>query len=308
MNGCPLTPFGAASVPRRARPRRGAPADVYILVSTNGHDLGSMTSDDPTLPDFERPPVVEIIAAVQFAPLPVFDIAQVIAIGREFDEWVVVDAPQAIPPMTEAPTPQTLGQHAIIGFGTPPVRVILTTENGRWTGQIQQDRVAVHERKVEARPSFTNVAPMLHDFSDRASTALGTTIPGEQHAADLVEVIYENRITPAAGGWSTLGELHRVLRIIDHPAGAPPFKDVEQATIAFSYALGDEHGFGGRLRVIAEPRFDGDGPAIGLRLTSRRFVRDADVDMIFHSCHADIVRGFTAITTEAMHEHWGRYR
>lgn len=193
-----------------------------------------MTADEPMLPDFERPPVVEIIAAVQFAPLPAFDIAQVIALGREFDDWTVVDAPQAIPPMTEGPTPRTLGQHAIIGFGTPPVRVILSTENGRWAGQIQQDRVAVHERKVDARPSFTNVAPMLHDFSKRASAALGTTVPSAAHAPDLVEVIYENRITPAAGRWSTLGELHRVLRVIDHPAGAPPFEDVEQATIAFS--------------------------------------------------------------------------
>ncbi len=267
-----------------------------------------MDPADQILPDFERPPVVEIIAAVQFAPLPVFEIAQVIAIGREFEDWEVVDTPQAIPPMTEAATPHAVAQQAIIGFGAPPVRVILSTPDGHWVAQVQQDRIAVHERKVPARPSFKNVEAMLTEFSARVGSAVGTRLACAAHPADLVEVIYENQITTAEGRWASLGELHQVLRVFSAQAGEPPYDHLEQATVAFSYSLTEGDEFCGRLRVIAEPRLDATGPALGLRLTSRRFVRDADVTMILRLCHADIVRGFAAITTETMHEHWGRYQ
>lgn len=266
-----------------------------------------MSNDDRTLPDFRRPPVVEIVAAVQFAPLPRFEIEQVVALGHGFDDWTVVEAPPAIPPMSELAGARGVVQQ-LISFGTPPVRAILSGDGGRWTGQIQQDRIAVHERKVDHRPSFGNVGPMLKRFCEHASSALGSTILVDAHPAEIVEVIYENHIVPSEGAWSNLGELHRVLRVMDSRAGDPPYDTLEQATIAFSYALGEGDAFHGRLRVSVEPRHDTSGPAFGLRVTSRRLVHEASVDTTLESCHSDIVRGFTAITTEAMHEVWERYR
>lgn len=261
------------------------------------------------LPDYEHPPVAEIVAAVQFAPVPAFDIAQVVSIGRQFEDWSIVDSPPAIPPMTEGPVSQNLIQQAFI-FGKPPLRVILSTDDGRWTGQVQQDRVAVHERKATDRPSFKNVAPKLRAFSQRTGDALGTTIFQPPHAADMVELVYENRIASSDGGWTGFGELHRVLRFVSERAGDPPYDAVEQATVAFSYSLADDSGqFDGRLRVISEPQYDDKGqPVLGLRVISRRFVRGAELDLVLEACHADIVRGFTAITTDDMHKIWGRYR
>lgn len=269
-----------------------------------------MIAEEKELPDYKRPPVVEIIAAVQFLPLPMFGAAQVVAIGKEFEEWTVIDVPPAIPPMSEGP-PGAPGasDHAFFGFGSAPIRAILATDDGHWAAQHQQDRVAVHERKTEERPSFRNVAPKLRTFAERSSRTLGVEIFGEHHRPDLVEVIYENRIASADGAWTDFSDLHRVLRILTNEAGERPYDAVEQATVGFTYALSEGGTMLGRLRVVAEPQYDENGnPVLALRLVSRRFVRDIKLDLVLETCHADIVRAFTAITTDHMHEHWGRIR
>jgi uncharacterized protein (TIGR04255 family) len=134
-----------------------------------------MSSPDGVLPDYRNPPVTEIIAAAQFAPVPLAGIEHIVALGREFADWKVVEAPPAIPPMSEGPAGQELPQ-AFFAFGNPPVRVVLATEDGRWVAQFQQDRVALHERKVSTRPSFQNVAPKLTEFARRTSRALGVAL------------------------------------------------------------------------------------------------------------------------------------
>jgi hypothetical protein len=260
------------------------------------------------LPDYKRPPVVEIIAAVQFAPFPMFGIGQIVAIGRAFDDWEVVETAPAIPPMTEGPPGQPTPQ-AFFSFGAAPQRVILAAEGARWAAQVQQDRIAVHERKVAERPSFTNVAPKLAKFGLRAGQALGAELFGEAHAADVVEVIYENRIAAVDGGWTSFQDLDQILRVFSGNVGSPPYDAIEQATVGFSYALAEEGSFVGRLRVIGEPQYDEEGqPVLALRVASRRLVRAASLDGVLEACHADIVNGFTSITTDHMHEHWERYR
>lgn len=267
-----------------------------------------MSSPDGALPDYRKPPVTEIIAAAQFAPLPLAGVEHIVALGREFADWKVVDAPPAIPPMSEGPAGQELPQ-AFFTFGSPPVRVVLATEDGRWVAQFQQDRVAIHERKVAARPSFRNVGPKLAEFARRTSKALGVELFAADHRPDLVEVIYENRIAAADGGWDSFRDLHRILRFLNDTAGEAPYAAVEQAALAFSYALVDEDLLAGRLRIAADPQYDEAGrPVLSLRLTSRRFVGERDLDRIMEACHADIVRAFTAITTPHMHEQWGRFR
>jgi uncharacterized protein (TIGR04255 family) len=267
-----------------------------------------MTQPPARLPDFENPPVVEIIAAVQFAPIPAFEFAQVVALCQEFADWTPIDAPPAIPPIAEGPG-TVPSDETFFAFGSPPRRLVLTRDNGRWTGQVQQDRVAVHERKTVARPSFQNVAPMLKDFAKRAGAVLDADLFADPHTPDLVEVVYDNRIAAADGGWKELDELHRVLRILSASAGEPPYSTVERATVAFSYFLGHPEAMEGRLHVIGNPEQDENGlPVLSLRIISRRFVRDLDVEAVLEACHADIVSAFASVTTRNMHEVWGRYQ
>lgn len=267
-----------------------------------------MSSTNGLLPDYRKPPVTEIIAAVQFAPVPVFGMEQIIDLGREFTGWKVGDTQPAIPPMSEDPRGNDIPQ-AFMSFGNPPPRVLLATDDGRWFAQFQQDRIAVHERKVAARPSFRNVAPKLEEFAERTSRALGADLFSEGHSAEMVEVIYQNRIAARDGGWSDFGELHRVLRLLNERPADPPYDSPEQVAVAFSYELVEGDAFVGRLRVAADPQYDDAGnPVLALRLVSRRFVGERPLEEILNACHVDIVRAFTAITTTEMHERWERYR
>jgi len=170
------------------------------------------------LPDYKSPPVVEVIGAVQFDPLPQFGIAEAVAVARSFDDYSVVDVPPALPPIVEARPGEPARQSFRLDLGSQPVRLLLASDDGRWVVQLQQDRIAVHERRVKKRPSFKHVRPQLRKVATQASAALGRELLGKQrHSAELVELIYDNRIT-AGKGWDKAADLHKVLRVVVPPA------------------------------------------------------------------------------------------
>lgn len=250
-----------------------------------------------------------VVAAVQFRPLPQFRMAEVVAVARAFDEWRVVDVPHALSPIVETQPGEPARQTFNLGIGSPPPRLVLEKDDGRWLTQLQQDRLAVHEQRRGERPSFRHVRPALEDVTTVASGALGRKLLAGDHASELVEVIYENHIAARDGGWSSFADLHRVLRILREAPGTPPYDQIEEIQLAFSELLRHEGRFMGRLRVHANPALDETGgPMLHLRLNSRRFVREGELWETLEACHTDIVQGFTAVTTEEMHTIWGRYQ
>ncbi len=160
----------------------------------------------PELPDYERPPVVEVVAAVQFLPLPQFGMREAVAVSRAFEGWDIVDVPPALEPIVEYPAGNVSSPALRFGLGHPPVRVIFASEGERWLAQVQQDRIAAHERRVDQPPSFQNVKPELHKVAARASEGLGRGVLQRPHGPEVVEVIYENRI-PGDEGWNDFNEV-----------------------------------------------------------------------------------------------------
>lgn len=261
------------------------------------------------LPDYRRPPVVEIVAAVQFVPLPHFGMREAVELSRAFEGWELVDVVPALEPIVESPGATAVQPGLKFGLGSPPVRVILQSADRRWLVQVQQDRIAAHERKIDERPSFKNVGEKLTEVTELASTALGTEILASPNAPEIVEVIYENQIQ-AGEGWQDFGEINKVLQLFRERAGDAPFDKIEQLQAGFAYELpaeGDR--FAGRLRVIVDPRIAPDDRRyLHLRLISRRIVGEDALALVLEQCHADIVRGFTAVTTPNMHEIWERFQ
>lgn len=256
------------------------------------------------LPDYERPPVVEIVAAVQFQPLRGFGMPEVVRVaGALSGEWRIADVPPALGRIVEEPS-ASIQSESMMTFGLgPPPRAILTSADDRWLAQLQGDRLAVHERKRGERPSFTNVMPKLESLRNDVAKALDANLFEEPHLADLVELTYTNRIpVPTA-------EVANVLRFVsaDGVASLGPIDGYNQG---FSTSLGsDAQHFEGRLRVLAHTERDPDGgDVLQLQLISRRYVGDAPLPDVLERCHRDIVESFTDITDERMHREWGRFR
>jgi len=262
-----------------------------------------------TLPDYRSPPVVEIIAAVQFVPLPQFGMAEAVTAARAFNDYSVVDVPPALPPIVEVRPGEPARQSFRLDLGSPPVRLILVSRDERWLVQLQQDRIAVHERYSRGRPSFKHVRPRLSRVAKQASAALGRELlGGDSHAPELVELIYENRI-PAGANLETPADMHKLLRVLAPPASTADVP-IEQVSIAFSSLLGSADDFAGRLHVRADPQVDlqtGEG-TIHLQLISHRYSRGRALNPVLNDCHRDIVEGFTAVTTPEMHKVWERYQ
>lgn len=233
---------------------------------------------------------------------------EILEVARTFDEWEIVDAPPALDPIVEPP-PGMVGPHGFrLGLGTHPQRLVLQSENGRWLAQMQHDRIAVHERKVDRRPSFGNVRPKLDQVSQQVSRALGPLLLIPPYAPEIVEVIYENHIT-AGDGWDDFSELSQVLRFLAPLPADHPIAGMERASAAFSTVLQEEGQFAGRMHVVADPLIDDAGQQhLQLRLISRRYARERSLSAVLESCHTDIVEGFTAVTTEEMHKLWKRFR
>ena len=265
-------------------------------------------SSMPELPAFEFPPVNEIVIAVQFVPVPQFGIREAVAVARAFEGWEIVDVLPALEPIVEAPLGVATGHTLRFGLGTAPQRVVLSSEDGHQIAQVQQDRVAAHQRLDDERPSFSRVQALLRQVTARASGGLQNTLLEPPHQAELVEVIYDN-IVRMGGGWRDPADLHRLVRIIDEVPGDEPYDRVEQVQVGFTYLLREGQQFLGRLRVMAEPYIAaGEQPGIRLQLISRRIVGDRAIDCVLEQSHADIVKAFTAVTTEEMHQQWRRIR
>lgn len=260
------------------------------------------------LPEYELAPVTEIVVAVQFVPVSQFGMREAVAVSRAFEGWELIEVLSALEPIVESPQVSAGVEGLRLGLGIPPVRVMLGADDGRWLAQVQQDRVAVHERRGEVRPTFPQVVERLREVTARTSGGLAVQLFEPPNQAELVEVIYDNLIR-TGGGWIDLAELHRVLRIVSSEPGEEPFARVEQAQVGFSYPLIEDQQFLGRLRVAAGPyTAPGEQPAIRLQLVCRRIVGERDLDSVLEQAHADLVNAFTAVTTDRMHELWGRVR
>jgi uncharacterized protein (TIGR04255 family) len=278
-------------------------------------DAGVSPAD---LPQFDRPPVNEIVGAAQFVALPRFGLPEIVKVGQALGGYELRELQPQLPPIQEGPPgqaePPQLPQF-FFGLGAQSAqRALYFRHDDRFVAQLQRDRIAINERRTEADasdPSSENVWPNLHDFSNVvASTLIGGH--GETygpHKPTFVELTYVNTIVPAPGVWEDHTQLHRVLRVVSVTAGDEPYARPERASVQFSFPLTADN-FRGRLHVAANPGFSGEGvPVLNLNVVSRRLIDESEsLATVFDACHCDAVRAFAAITTSRMHTIWGRTR
>ncbi len=272
---------------------------------------------EATLPDFAHPPVVEVFLAVQYEPLTALRTPQIGLLWANYrDRFPTIEEHPPLTPMIErfGVTGPPRGSLRLEPLESLPVpRCWFLNEAGTELLQVQQDRFVHNWRKVgtgdvypryeHVRGTFEDELVRLEDFLRHEE--LGVLDP------NLCEVGYVNHIV-AGAGWETHGQLGEVLTVFDAAYSEAFLPEAEEAYVAARYVIPGADGQPlGRLHVTVDPvyRREDNRPMLLMTLSARGRPDGDGVDGVLRFLDTGrqwIVRGFAALTTERMHEIWGR--
>lgn len=268
---------------------------------------------DTALPDFDRPPVVEVVFAAAFEPLPasVIDLSA-FALERFGEEFPIR---QEQPPVQmtresfDSLIPQ-LGPSLALLAGHPPIRLWLQSSDQTRLVQLQRDYLAVNWQKAGGErpyPRYEAIESFFLDTWDKTTDFAGA------RSASLnpvqCELTYINQVEPGEL-LSRHGQLSRVLRVVADPVEFLPEPEAGQVALRFRIHHDDRDV--GRLYVngVSALRPSDMAPVIQLTMTARGApLAPGRGGMIgfFRLAHEWIVRGFAAVTTDAAQASlWGR--
>jgi uncharacterized protein (TIGR04255 family) len=265
------------------------------------------------LPDFETPPVSEVVLAVRFVPLEVGTIV-LGTVGQELfgrDLPKVEEQPPVVMPIEELESPARGAELRLELLETPPTpRFWFMSESGNELTQVQEDFFARNWRRIDGSdviyPHFEAVRqPFIDGYV--AFTGAMAERAGKVLSPIQCEVTYVNHLLPGEV-WNSHGELAKILRLVASPETSF-LPNPESTQVVTKYVIRHESVTAGRLHVTSQPAFRrADGlPVFILTLTARGrpFADDAAGVVSFMDVgHEWIVRGFKDITTPEMHRVW----
>ncbi|MCC6680637.1 MAG: TIGR04255 family protein [Phycisphaeraceae bacterium] len=269
------------------------------------------------LPDYNHPPLVEVVLSVQFDELIEFSLPH---FGLLWQKKYRSQFPR-----TEIHPPLNISteRFGVRSSSRPVVKLemleppplprlwMLNDESGGLI-QIQTNRIAYNWRKTRGEyPHYETIRPKfelaLREFCSFVEEEnLGNVTPNQ------CEITYVNHIE-RHGVWEHHGQVEKVFNFWSHSQHATGLPNTpENVTFSINYILPSPTGIPrGRLHVSMKPVFTRDNaePLFELKLTVRGYPGDQsprDCLDFMDQGHNSIVRGFTAITTPAMHDAWGR--
>jgi len=268
-----------------------------------------------TLPEFDAPPVGEVVLSVQFRKIRELNTVRLGQLWGEFREAF---------PKTQQKTPidrvvETFDEHSLysgdarFSFVNDDLipRVWFLNENESELVQAQPDRFlrnwirkneAEYPRYGHVKDEFFAAYEIFLQYLNKES------LP--QPAVDQCEVTYINYIDVSGESpW----DLSQLLKHIDHPQLSENLK-FEGERVELKHIIQNHDGNNiGRLYVKCYPalRKSTNTPIIRMDLTARGAIGDEEltrdqISEFFDFGHETIVQSFTDLTSENMHELWGR--
>jgi uncharacterized protein (TIGR04255 family) len=265
------------------------------------------------LPDFENPPVVEVVLSVQFERLAGLRTSHFGVLWGAFrDEYPLTEDQVPIEAVFERfdLVPRTKVGIKIETVEKPPApRVWFLSKNGARLFQIQADRF-IHNWRGEGA-DYPRYEALLDSFERgfdafkhfAHSEELGEVVPNQ------CEVTYVNHFI-AGDGWAEHGELSEVLAYCN-PAKIHFLGPPEDSMIRLKFQIQEGAGAIGRLHVEVQPvwRVTDHRPMYVMTLTARGAPTGPGLEGVtrfFGIGRRWIVRGFTSLTTTKMHKIWRR--
>ena len=270
------------------------------------------------LPDFDRPPVVEVAVGVQFEVLPL-KAAHLGLLWQHYqDQFPRVEEQPPLEAIVErfGVKPAPARQRVRLLEEPLPLRFWFVNESGTELVQVQQDRFVFNWRQNDADQKYPRYETVAARFSSAFESFMAFLREHrcEEPKLNQCEVIYVNHILPVQGVWMSHGDAGKVITLLSTNARVSFLPEPEELKLAARFVIpggADEESPIGRLHVTAEPRFFlSDGrPLIWLQLLARGVPLGDGVDgarRFFDLGREWIVRGFVEITTPDMHQAWGR--
>jgi uncharacterized protein (TIGR04255 family) len=275
------------------------------------------------LPDFEKPPLIEVVLSVQFSDLRGYSsVHHGLLWDRNFRDSFPEFAEHA--PLN--PVFETFGPRSAEGprltleqlSGPPVPRLWFMNRDRSHVIQVQPNRFVHNWRRIEADTGYPRYEVLKEKFFQEFDT-FSQFVKAEKLGSiecNQCEVTYVNVIT--LDGEDLRIHLERVFLSLAHTEAGEPSQGArlprpEDVQFVWRYVFDDAAGEpAGRLIISCKPGLGADRtPALRLDLTARGAPISANPEGVagFLDLGRDvIVRGFTAITTPEMHQLWGRMR
>lgn len=268
------------------------------------------------LPEYRRPPVVEVMLAVAFAPLPL-SIVDLSEFGR--DELLATLPNVQEQPPVQMPIEPPLGHRLApaIEFsllqGPPSPRLWFRSADGKRLVQLQRDWFACNWQDVTQTIGSYERFPTIEAFFEEHYGRFARFVvnkTGEEPAPVQCEVTYINHLHPTTT-WDRPGQADRVNRLVGMAGNYLP--EPEDVVTMVRYPMQVEGQTAGRLHITLAPAVGATspGPLLELTLIGRGAPRGAGlagVQAMFHLAHEWIVEGFAAVATPAAEDDWERIR
>lgn len=276
-----------------------------------------MTQLRSGLPDFADPPVTEVALGVQFERLTGLRSLQAGLLWHRLKaRFPQVQELAPLDPATEEfgpPQPFKLDVRLHILEEPLVPRYWFLNEERTELIQVQQDRFVHNWRKTGEGDRYPRYEHIVGTFEKEleefrqflAEENLGTLAPNQ------CEVTYINDIV-AGVGWERYGELGEILTVWSSQYSDRFLAEPESINLAVRYVIPATGGQpAGRLTVVVEPayRILDDKLTYRMTLTARGRPEGSapgDIRRFFDLGRQWVVRGFTSMTTQKMHEHWER--
>jgi len=280
-----------------------------------------MKRDWGKLPDFANPPVQEVAIAVSFDSLALFRNAHFgLFWSRIRDKYPCFEEHEPIKSAYEnleairPGGPDSSFRLDITLRKDPPVpRVWFLNESGNVLVQVQQNRFIHNWRRMDLEEPYPRYKVVFERFCQDISEFEKFIVSEGLGSVSInhCEVTYVN-VIPSSDVWERHGQWDRMLTILRHEYSDNWLSEPEGFNLGIAYLIPDDLGNPlGRLHVKAEPINNAETGIPGCRLVlTARGLPEGDglkgALKFIERGHEWIVRSFASLTTEQMHEEWGR--
>ena len=267
------------------------------------------------LPDYDQPPVTEVALSIQFGALKFTNLHAGLLWQVFKDVYPKVEEKPTINPVFEtfgAPSPAGPPELQLLAV-PPPNRYWFISEDENELLQIQPDRVIHNWRKQRPEDEYPRYEPLKERFLKEveATRAFFKEYEIGDIAPNQCEVTYINNLL-IEEGVSPNDQIEEMLTVWSENYSDDYLKRIENAQLITRYLLlGADDIPCGRLHVNARPAIHTptSQQVVQMTITARGKPDSETIESAsewLDKGREAVVRGFTSLTTPAMHKIWKR--